>query len=91
MGRADSKKKKKKKKKEKEKKKKKEKKKDYCDFFFFFFFFFFCGSPNLKKFQAPFLRCKLRVNPTDLKTWMAGSAENLMQSGRHIGPVKKPS
>ena len=28
---------------------------------------------------------------TDLKTWMAGSAEKLMQSGRHIGPVKKPS
>ena len=28
---------------------------------------------------------------TDLKTWMAGSAEKLMQSGRHIGSVKKPS
>ena len=28
---------------------------------------------------------------TDLKTWMAGSAEKLKQSGRHIGPVKKPS
>ena len=28
---------------------------------------------------------------TDLNTWMAGSAENLRQSGRHIGPVKKLS
>ena len=26
---------------------------------------------------------------TDLNTWMAGSAEKLRQSGRHIGPVKK--
>ena len=33
----------------------------------------------------------LRILSTDLKTWMAGSAEKLRQSGRHIGPVKKPS
>ena len=33
----------------------------------------------------------LLITTTDLKTWMAGSAEKLRQSGRHIGPVKKPS
>ena len=33
----------------------------------------------------------LRTPITDLKTWMAGSAEKLRQSGRHIGPVKEPS
>ena len=40
------------------------------------------------------LKCQwslLMIYPTDLKTWMAGSAEKLRQSGRHIGPVKKPS
>ena len=31
------------------------------------------------------------VITTDLNTWMAGHAEKLMQIGRHIGPVKKPS
>ena len=33
----------------------------------------------------------VRMLATDLYTWMAGSAEKLRQSGRHIGPVKKPS
>ena len=34
---------------------------------------------------------KLHLIHTDLNTWMAGNAEKLRQSGRHIGPVKKPS
>ena len=29
-----------------------------------------------------------RLETTDLNTWMAGSAEKLRQSRRHIGPVK---
>ena len=36
-------------------------------------------------------RMFMMFQATDLKTWMAGSAEKLRQSGRHIGPVKKPS
>ena len=52
-------------------------------------------APSLPAFQAVTLPAILQMMPpvgaTDLKTWMAGSAEKLRQSGRHIGPVKKPS
>ena len=48
-------------------------------------------NAGVKKHRVPGLSFLAPIELTDLKTWMAGSAEKLKQSGRHIGPVKKPS
>ena len=51
--------------------------------------FFRLISTKKKKKKPEVL--KLKGQNTDLYSWMAGSAGKLMQGGRRIGSVKKPS